>query len=167
MVKPHVAVGLVVVAFATFFGAGLPLLDSDAGYAGLSPRTVPILVTAGLAICGLWLLVRPAALGRHVDAPPDGDTAPGKAADGAPIATTVHRAGLAWVAGGLLAETACIGMLGFVIASTILMVCVARGYGSRRPLHDAAIALAITVPLWALFTQVLGITLPLVPILGI
>jgi putative tricarboxylic transport membrane protein len=45
------------------------------------------------------------------------------------------------------------------------MVFVARGYGSRRPLRDAIVALAVTVPIWALFSQVMGISLPLLPLL--
>jgi putative tricarboxylic transport membrane protein len=45
------------------------------------------------------------------------------------------------------------------------MVFVARGYGSRRPLRDAIVALAVTVPIWVLFSQVMGISLPLLPLL--
>ncbi|MFX5570813.1 tripartite tricarboxylate transporter TctB family protein, partial [Acinetobacter baumannii] len=75
--------------------------------------------------------------------------------------------GLLWVAAGLLLNMALIGTLGFVLASTLLMVCVARGYGSRRLVRDALIGLAITVPMWLLFDFLLGINLPLLPIAGL
>ena len=60
---------------------------------------------------------------------------------------------------------ALIGTLGFVLSSTLLMVCVARGYGSRRR-RDALIGLAVTLPMWALFEFLLGINLPLLPVAG-
>jgi len=69
--------------------------------------------------------------------------------------------------GGLVLHAALIGSIGFIAASTLLMVCVARGYGSRRPLRDALIAFAIAVPIWALFSRVLGIGLPLLPLAGV
>ena len=52
-----------------------------------------------------------------------------------------------------------------ILASVLLMVFVARGYGSRRPLRDAIVALAVTVPIWVLFSRVMGISLPLLPLL--
>ncbi len=150
--RAHVVVGLAVLAIAAFFGAGLPFLDSQGGYAGLSPRTFPILITVGLAACGLLLVIRHASV-------------PAVAEDAADVQP--HFAGFAWVAAGLLLDMALIGLIGFVLASVLLMVCVARGYGSRRPLRDALVALALTLPLWALFAKVLGISLPLLPIAGI
>ena len=84
--------------------------------------------------------------------------------------TIVGRAmnfrGFLWVAAGLVLNMALIGTLGFVLASTLLMVCVARGYGSRRWIRDSLIGLAITLPMWALFDFLLGINLPLLPIAG-
>lgn len=157
MKRAHVAAGLVTLAFAAFFAAGLPFLDTESGYAGLSPRTVPIIVAVGLALWGALLIARPASVP---------DVAPDDPGDGSSATRAPRRAALAWVAGGLVADMVLIGFIGFVLASVVLMVCVARGYGSSRPLRDALVALVITVPLWLLFTQVLGINLPLFPMLG-
>ena len=48
----------------------------------------------------------------------------------------------------------------------LLMVCVARGFGSTRPLRDAGIALAIAFPMWLLFAKVLQVSLKLFPLAG-
>ena len=74
--------------------------------------------------------------------------------------------GFLWVSAGPVANMALIGTLGFVLSSTLLMVCVARGYGSRRPVRDALIGSAVTLPMWALFEFLLGINLPLLPVAG-
>jgi putative tricarboxylic transport membrane protein len=68
---------------------------------------------------------------------------------------------------GLAAHLALIGQIGFVLASALLMSCVARGWGSRRPGRDALIGLAVALPVWALFAKVMGIGLPLLPALGL
>lgn len=151
MTRPHLAAGLAVAAAAAFMGAGLPLLNSSGGYAGISPRFAPTLVTAALSpVCaaapasrlGTGNLRRRGGYGGAHDGP--------------------WR--LAWVAGGLLVHMALIGSIGFVLAGALLMSCVARGYGSRRPARDAAAGLTVTVPIWLLFTKVLGLSLPLLPL---
>ena len=147
-------VGLGVGALALFFGAGLPFVDSQGGYAGLSPRFLPTLVTIGLALCSLVLLARPASVQAQAD---DTDTVlrPER---------SFHRLG--WVGGGLVAHLIVIGTIGFVLSSCLLMVCVARGFGSTRPLRDAGIALAIAFPMWLLFAKVLQVSLKLFPLAG-
>ena len=152
MTRPHLAAGLAAAAAAAFMGAGLPFLDSSGGYAGLSPRFLPSLVTAALAVCAL-LLLRRGSVPEHCD---DAATA---------VAPHEGPQRLGWVAGGLLLHMALIGSIGFVLAGALLMACVARGYGSRRTLRDVAAGLAVTIPIWLLFTQALGLSLPLLPLL--
>jgi putative tricarboxylic transport membrane protein len=55
---------------------------------------------------------------------------------------------------------AALDLAGFVIASTLLSVSVAAGFGSRRPLRDAAAALVLSVILYVTFTRGLGLALP-------
>ena len=50
---------------------------------------------------------------------------------------------------------------GFVIASSALFWVAARGFGSRRPLRDAVIAVALAVVVFLAFTRGLGLSLPL------
>lgn len=155
--KPsHTVIGIVVLLLAAAFLAGLPGISGDAGYAGLSPRFVPTLVGIGLAVCGALLTWQGLRGGFRVMPEEDAD-----------LPNQPHSLpGLLWVAAGLVLNMALIGTLGFVLSSTLLMVCVARGYGSRRPLRDALIGLAITVPMWLLFDFLLGINLPLLPVAG-
>lgn len=152
--RPHVAAGLGTSAVAAFFGAGLPYIDSAGGYAGLSQRFLPTIVTIGLAVCALLLLlVR--------------DAVPALAEDAADAIDLRRGPGrLARVAAGLLLHMALIGLAGFVIASTLLMILVARAYGSDRILRDASAALAITIPMWLVFSRLLGIPLALLPVAG-
>ncbi len=152
MSKPNRLIGAVVLGLAAFFGIGLLWIENQSGYAGISNRTVPILVAIGLAICGLLIFMRPDSVLQTAE---DSD---GQA----------PRLGqLIWVLTGLLSTIVLISFVGFPLASVVLMVCVARGYGSRRPLRDALISLAITVPLWFMFAKLLAINLPLMPAFGI
>jgi len=50
---------------------------------------------------------------------------------------------------------------GFVIASGALFWVAACGFGSRRPLRDAVIAVLLSVAVFLAFTRGLGLTLPL------
>jgi putative tricarboxylic transport membrane protein len=88
-----------------------------------------------------------------------------EAAGEAPPLSPTAGVDLLWLIAGLVLHMILIGWVGFIAASTLLMVFVARGYGSRKPIRDALVALAVTVPIWALFSQVMGISLPLVPLL--
>jgi len=153
--RANLIAGIGLAAVAAFFAAGLPSIDDQAGYSGLSPRFLPQIVTFGLAACALMLLLR-----RH--------SVPAQAEDAATAVERERGPGrLALVAGGLLLHMALIGTLGFVLAGVLLMSLVARGYGSTRTLRDALVGLAITVPIWLLFTQLLGISLKLLPLAGL
>lgn len=154
--KPsHTLIGVVVLLISALFFTGLSGISGDAGYAGLSPRFLPTLVGVGLAVCGVLLTWQ--GLRGGFRAMPAEDAA---------LPSRPHSPrGFLWVAAGLLLNIALIGTLGFVLASTLMMICVARGYGSRRPLRDALIGLALTIPMWLLFDGLLGIELPLLPLL--
>ena len=65
-----------------------------------------------------------------------------------------------WVAGGLIAHMALIAGIGFVLAGTLLFVCVARGFGSRRLARDLLIGLALNAVVYLLFTRLLTLSLP-------
>lgn len=155
--KPsHVSIGVAVLALSVFFFVGLPGISGDEGYAGLSPRFMPTLVAIGLAVCGA-LLTWQGVRGGFRNMPEED----------AELPDAPHNfKGFLWVAIGLVANMALIGILGFVFSSTLMMVCVARGYGSRRIVRDALIGLLLTVPMWALFDFLLGINLPLLPVAG-
>lgn len=146
------AVGAAVLALAAFVAIGAFFIDGQAGYAGISPRAMPLAVAAGLALCGLGLVLRHDGLPRIA---PESDGQP------------AQLGRLGWLLAGLVLNIALIGAIGFPLAGVLLMVCAARGFGSERPLRDALVALVLTLALWAVFTRLLAINLPLLPLLGI
>ena len=153
--RPNLIAGTGVAALAALLGAGLASIDAEGGYSGLSPRFLPTVVTIALAVCAVLLLLRSGSVPAS-PAPTDAGSGPGKAA--------VAR--LTTLVAGLLLHMALVGTVGFVAAGTLLMTLVARGYGSRRPVRDLLVGLALTGPLWIVFTKLLGLALPLVPVLG-
>lgn len=152
--RPHLIAGLGVAAAAAGFAAGLPSIDAAGGYSGLSPRFLPTIVTLGLAVCAALLIARKAS----VPEAPEGLSDPR-----APSRPLVR---LATLLAGLAANLALIGTLGFVACATLLMILVAHAFGSHRPLRDGLVGIALALPLWLVFTRLLGLSLPLMPVLG-
>lgn len=75
-------------------------------------------------------------------------------------ADRANRRALLWTSGGSLLFLATLNLAGFIIASTLLSMTVAAGFGSRRPLRNAAVALVLSAALYVAFTRGLGLTLP-------
>jgi putative tricarboxylic transport membrane protein len=148
-------VGAAVLLTALFFGVGLQYVDAQGGYAGLSPRFLATVVTIGLTVCGLLIVLRKDSVFSESE---DAATA---------IHTNARFKRLAILVGGLVAHLLAIGLIGFVIASGFLMAIVAYAYGNEKFLRNLAIGIAIALPIWALFTQVLGLNLPIFPLLNV
>ncbi|HXF45731.1 MAG TPA: tripartite tricarboxylate transporter TctB family protein [Burkholderiaceae bacterium] len=135
-------------------------LPGAGGYSGIGPNFMPAVVSGGLILCGLWLLAE-VATGGWRRAAPDDPAERGEHAFYAP--------GFLWVTAGLFAHMVLINRAGFVIAATVLFVLVARGFGSVRPLRDAAIGGAIALAIFLFFVRFLNVNLPagwLHPLLG-
>jgi putative tricarboxylic transport membrane protein len=135
-------------------------LPGAGGYSGIGPNFMPAVVSAGLIVCGLWLLVEAATGGWR------------RAASHDPAERGEHpfyAPGFLWVSAALFAHMALINRAGFVIAATVLFALVARGFGSTRPLRDAAIGAAIALGIFLFFVRFLNVNLPagwLYPLLG-
>jgi hypothetical protein len=69
------------------------------------------------------------------------------------------RAALLWILAGLVLNVVLIGPAGFTIASTILFVCVARGFGSKAIVRDALIGAAFALVAYFGFATTLGINI--------
>jgi putative tricarboxylic transport membrane protein len=147
-------VGSAVLLTALFFGIGLQYVDAQGGYAGLSPRFLATVVTIGLSICGFLIFFKKDSVFSESE---DAGTA---------INTEARFKRLAILVGGLIAHLVAIGLVGFVIASGLLMAVVAYAYGNQRIMRNLLIGIAIALPIWALFTQVLGLNLPIFPLLS-
>lgn len=120
-------------------------LPSEGGYAGIGPNFMPGLVSAGLIALGAWLLYEALRGGWRHRTEEQAD---------------FNKSAFAWVSAGLFAHMALIAWAGFVVAGTVLFVLVARGFGSRRLLRDAAVGLVLVFAVYLFFTQVLNVGLP-------
>jgi putative tricarboxylic transport membrane protein len=106
------------------------------------PALMPRIVGAGLVLLGLATLIE------RIRIP----------AEGGDKAENDWR-GFAWTLGspavfGLLVEP-----IGFPMAAAALFACVARGFGSRKPMRDFALGLAIALAATLLFAHFLGLPL--------
>lgn len=132
-------------------------LPSEGGYAHIGPNFFPAVVSAGLIVIGVWLMAEAFTGGwRHRAEPAAGEH---------PFRTGAF----AWVSAGLFIHMAAIGFAGFVLAGTALFVCVARGFGSERPVRDAAIGFVLSLAVHLFFVKFLNVSLPggwLAPLLG-
>jgi putative tricarboxylic transport membrane protein len=152
--KSWVGVGTILAAGA--LAAGASQIHGDAGYAGVGPSFLPWLVSAALAACGVMLVVE------SVRAP---------ATASAPAEPTGGRAdwvSVAWISAGLLLNAALINQVGFVVSCAALFALAAHGFrrsmdepaGPVRFGKDLLVGLAISAPVYWLFTKALGLTLP-------
>lgn len=63
---------------------------------------------------------------------------------------------LGWVTLGLVLNVVLIEWIGFILSSTLLFACVARGFGSRKFLRDAAIGFGLALISYVGFDRILG-----------
>jgi putative tricarboxylic transport membrane protein len=145
------------VLLALLLAAGASQIHGEAGYAGVGPAFLPWLVSAGLAVCGVLLIVEALRGVSVAAARPPAATAPPPADLGS----------MAWVSAGLLLNAALISRLGFVLSCALLFALAARGFrrsmGTAGPLRllggDALFGLALSAPVYWLFTKGLGLSL--------
>lgn len=124
------------------------------GYAQIGPRLFPYIIGVGLTLCGAVLGWHALTGGwRNVPLDQEGHDAPDW------LAFFV-------ISAGIILHMAVIGWAGFIIASTLLFVMIARGFGSRRPLRDAIIAALLATAVFFIFTRGLGLNLPKGPFGG-
>ena len=147
----HFAVGLSLLGIAAVLGVGAARFPVDKGYTILGPQIFPLVIAAFVGLVGLLLSFQGATGGfRNLET----EAAPAGSDAGARLANA------AWVSAGLLAVALLISHVGFVLAAAVLFVCAARGFGSRRPLLDIGIGIALTLPVYWIFTMGLGVSLP-------
>ncbi|HZA96476.1 MAG TPA: tripartite tricarboxylate transporter TctB family protein [Burkholderiaceae bacterium] len=144
-------------SFALYTALRLP---SAGGYSGIGPNAIPVAVAGGLAALGVWLLIEALTGGWRARTSDD----PLERGEHA-----FHAPAFAWVTAGLFAQMALIHTAGFVLGAAVLFTAVARGFGSTRPVRDAAIGLALGLAVFLFFVKFLNVGLPagwLRPVLG-
>jgi len=141
--------GLLLLALAIAVLAATTTIRSQEGYAATGPRFAPLVVGIALLVLSLLFLARTTVR-------PDIDLAERAAREAAatdwfgPIAVVV----------ALLAYVLLMEPLGYVLATAIFFPAVARVLGSRSPIRDALIGLALALVLFVAFTEFLGVDLP-------
>lgn len=143
----QVSAGVALVALGVVLAVGATGFRADASYSGIGPAFYPGAVAGLLALCGL-ALVREALTGgyRNFALPPP-------RLRGALAAAML-------VASALLVSAFVITRAGFVPTCGVLFVAAARAFGSRRPVRDLFIGLAVAFALNAIFAKGLGLMLP-------
>lgn len=108
------------------------------------PALFPCLIAAGLVLVGLAVLRE--AFAGHIAR--EG----GLELDGPALALT---------AAGLAVQFLLVEALGWIPAAALLFMAVARAFGSRRPLVDAALGIGLAAGTYVVFNHALGLNLPL------
>jgi putative tricarboxylic transport membrane protein len=109
----------------------------------VGPALFPYLIATGLVLVGLALLRQ--AVAGHI------------AHEGG---VELDGVAVALVSAGLVIQMLFLETLGWIPASTILFMVVARAFGSRRIVKDAILGLALTAASFGLFNYGLDLNLP-------
>jgi putative tricarboxylic transport membrane protein len=141
------AVGAFVLALAGLAFWQAAAIPASPIYAQVGPKFVPYGVAGFIALCGLGLVIAALRGGWSADLTEVAEAPP-----------TNWRA-LTLLGAGLLANLALISWLGFVLASTAMYVLVCAAFGSKRPLIDLAIGLAVTLGAYLGFERGLGVNI--------
>ena len=151
IVPVQLAIGVGVIAISAMLAYGAFLFPEEMGFVILGAYVYPYAVAVFLAGVGVVLSYQAVTGGFRELADHEDESAK---------ALTGGKAGVAWVTGGLLGVAVLINLIGFVLAAALLFACSARGFGSRHPLRDLAIGIALTLPIYWLFNAGLGVSLP-------
>jgi putative tricarboxylic transport membrane protein len=147
-----ISLGLIVLGSFVVYETGT--IAETQGYAQVGPRLFPYVIGGGLTVCGAVLAWQSLFGGwRNVPLDQEGHDAPDW------IAFVI-------ISAGVILHMVVIGWAGFIIASIVLFVMVARGFGSRRIVRDALIALVLATVVFFVFTLALGLNLPKGPFGG-
>lgn len=151
LLSAQLAVGASLIAIGTVLALGASRFPAEKGFAILGSHVYPYAVAMFLAIVGVLMSFQ-AVTGGLRNFACDSDKMV-KALPGGKI-------GAAWVSAGLAGVALLITHIGFVLAAALLFAGSARGFGSCRPARDLAIGIALTLPVYWLFTTGLGVSLP-------
>lgn len=140
---------LAVIGLGAVAIVGATQVRPGAGYVAVGPAIMPAVVGIGLVLLGSLLLVRATLR-------PDADHVRHVAAEAA--ASDWRTPGLTIAA--LIGYAVCLGPLGYVLATAAFLPVAAAILGSRRPVRDLGVAVALSIVVYVGFTELLGVRLP-------
>jgi putative tricarboxylic transport membrane protein len=135
------ALSICALAAATFYG--VQQIPTPRFGTAVGPRTFPLIVAVGLAVCGGGLLLQ--ALRRQLIADE--------------VEWGSRRQNILWFVAGLVANLVLIELVGFTLASAAMFTCIARAFGSTRPVRDAMIGTAFALVVYLAFRFLLGVNI--------
>ena len=150
------AIGAGVLVLGGLLAVGALEIKSDAGYSGVGPAFLPLVVSTMLALCGAFLLWEAASGGFRQMEEPSG-------------AEQGDWGGFAWVSAGILLNAVLITRIGFILSCMLCFVLAARGFkrsqgrtdlGASSWIVDTLVGFAIAAPVYWMFTKLLAINLP-------
>ena len=144
---PDLAMGVAVTALGLMTVWLTWVIPVTPVYAVVGPKLVPAVVAAALVVLGVLLCVAALRGGWSAALPDQAEAGPPNAG------------ALAWLGGGMLLNLVLIVPLGIAIGAAVQFVCTARAFGSRAPLRDAVIALAVSLSAFFLFVEALGVNI--------
>lgn len=144
---PDAVVGLCVVALGGVALWQALVIPASPIYAQVGPKAVPFAVAGGLLLLGAGLTYAALRGGWSRDLEELQDAPP------------VNWRAFTLLLAGLAANLLLIGPFGFSLAATVQYVLVAAAFGSRRFLRDAVLALVLTLAVWFLFVEALGVNI--------
>jgi putative tricarboxylic transport membrane protein len=153
--NPQTWIGVGVIVLSGLLMWGAQSISSDAGYGGVGPNFLPLIVAFGLFVCGV-LLVWQALTGGYRDMPEE------------PVDPADWHA-TAWVSAGVVVNALLLTTVGFVLSCALCFVLAVRGLrlsegkpagDARQTFKDALTGLAIAAPVFWLFSKLLAINLP-------
>lgn len=156
MKRTELAVGAGTAGVGLFVIAGATGISSEAGYAGVGPNFLPYVVGVMVLICGGFLVWEALSGGFRSMEEPSG-------------AETADWGSFAWMSSGILLNAALIEKIGFILSCTLCFVLAVQGLrrsqgvldlSPRSWLLSALTGIAISAPVYWLFTKLLAINLP-------
>jgi putative tricarboxylic transport membrane protein len=148
----ELALAAAIVALGLFFLIDAQAIKVAPIYARIGPRFFPTVVGAGLCVVGVLLAIAAVRGGwRSAD-----DASP-------PDPARTDWLALILISAGLLQQALLMKYVGFVPTTAVLFFLVALGFGSRRYLRDAVIAIVLSVLVFFVFTAGLKLSLPGIP----
>ncbi|EJJ26632.1 tripartite tricarboxylate transporter TctB family protein [Rhizobium sp. CF142] len=138
-----IAVFLIAVAVVVFWDASH--LKTIAQYDRIGPSTVPKVVALGLFCLGIWTAIEAWR----------GDFPEREHQEVAPVI---------WIVAGLAGQMLLLRIAGFSIATGVLFALTARGFGKRQIWFSLPIGIIMSFIVWAIFSQLLQLTLPAGPL---
>jgi putative tricarboxylic transport membrane protein len=142
-------VGVALVLFGIVLVVATTRIAGPGGYGVSGPRFFPLVVAVGMVALGAGVMIRSTVL-------VDRDLAEQAAAEEA----VTHWPTVGALMAILVVYALALDAVGYVLATALCFVALARVLGSARPVRDAVAGLAISVIVYVAFTQFLGVRLP-------